>query len=251
MLFRSAGALQISDGSSVWEEVVSTQELERLKVIDPFTFYAQYMQQPQLPGGNLIEEQWFMHYADKQEVMERCSRFFIFADTAMKEKQSADFSVFQLWGYEGNKRAYLLDQIRGKWAFPALVKNCLAFWEESRKTCNVKCIFIEDAVSGTSLIQVLKMQHGIPATPWRAKMFKVDKDDKVSRVQTATGPIYDGSVWLPSVDMHSWVNSFLDEAVAFSLNDSHAHDDQVDAMTMALTTMQAGGYKNATITASA
>jgi hypothetical protein len=50
-------------------------------------------------------------------------------------------------------------------------------------------------------------------------------------------------VWLPDPDQWPWVWEFVDEHSAFTLDDSHAHDDDVDGETMAVSiwTHQGGG----------
>lgn len=187
----------------------------------------------------MIKEEWWQHYADLTEVKKRCRLTFVTADTAMKTKDANDPTVFQLWGVEDDKRLYLLDQVRGRWAFPDLVKHAKAFWG---KHCDLSHgiapvgMFIEDKVSGTSLLQVLEEYTDIKVIPWLPSDFELQGDDKLSRVKAASWSIHEEKVWLPDSSIAPWIVGFIDECTGFQADMSHRHDDQVDAMTMALLT---------------
>ncbi len=192
------------------------------------SFTAQYQQEPKTLGGNLIKESWWRYYASLEEVTKRCTFFFIVADTAYKAKDSNDPSVFQFWGAEGSKRLYLLDQIRGRWEFPDLLEQAKAFYKKHP----VQRFYIEDKASGPSLAQTLRKQQ-IKITLWKPKDYGYP-DDKVGRVKESSWHIHQGVIWLPSNDIHEWVDGFVSEHSAFSNDDTHANDDQVDCETMAV-----------------
>src|SRR3954447_5040122 len=105
----------------------------------------------------------------------------------------------------------LLDLVRGKYAYPELKRVLM---QTSEKYPNAK-ILIEDAGSGTSLIQDLHAE-GVPAQAIQPR------GDKVVRMSAQTARIEDGRVHLP--ESASWLEDFRSEIMAFP---NGRHDDQV------------------------
>ncbi len=235
---------QKEDGTAEWEEAKSAEELNTMKIVDPFTYWTQYQQQPINPSGTVIKKEWWCYYQDREEILKRCDFFLMFADTAMKEKDSADNSVFALWGFEGAKRAYLIDVLKDKWAFPDLVKAAKAFWNKYSDNTHgkaTKCMFIEDKQSGISLIQTLR-DEGIPVMEWLRSDYELESDDKVSGAKAASWLIYGEKVWIPDPDTVPgipWFPSWMDEHTHFAEDMSHDKDDQVDTTIMATLTWKA------------
>lgn len=230
-------------GKATWEETASFDYLTRLKTVDPFAYHALYQQRPVMPGGTIIQETWFNFYASPAEILSRCSILIMTADTAMKEGDANDWSVLQCWGIEGSDRIYLLDQIRGKWQYPDLVAAAKSFWAKWGRNSQVgeklRSMIIEDKVSGTSLIQTLRHETEIHVTPWAPKHVGIKSEDKVSRVKAASWDIHGGSVWLPDPEQNLWVQGFIDECCSFTEDMGHSHDDQVDALAIAVLTWAA------------
>ena len=83
------------------------------------------------------------------------------------------------------------------------------------------CI-VEKKASGQSLIQDMR-RAGLPV-----KEYLPDRD-KVSRVYAASPMIESGRVWLPK--NKRWADDLVTELLQFP---NSAHDDQVDALTMAI-----------------
>jgi predicted phage terminase large subunit-like protein len=187
-------------------------------------FAGQYMQTPMVLGGNIIKEFWFRDY----EVLPKLKYKQIFADTAMKTKRMNDYSVFQCWGMGENGNAYLIDQMRGKWEAPDLIRKCVGFWNKHLNTGNgtLRNIVVEDKASGTGLIQTLRRDHHIPV-----KEIKPDKD-KVARVQDVVGWIEGGYVYIPK--QRAFISDLLYECSIFP---NGKHDDQVDVVAYALYSM--------------
>ncbi|MBL4769497.1 MAG: phage terminase large subunit [Rhodobacteraceae bacterium] len=227
------------DGTAEWEATKSRAELETMKAVDPHTYYTQYQQEPRTPGGSLIKDEWWQYYTDKEEVLGLCDFVMIFADTASKKNPKNDHSVIQVWGFEGGKRAYLLEQKRGKWEFPDLVPEAKSVWDKWSawdSKIPLRGFYIEDKSSGIGLIQTLQ-REGIDARAWVPTDYETDAD-KVARVKDSAYLIYAGKVWLPDPDQrgNAWVSDFVNEASAFTADDSHISDDQVDTMTMGVLT---------------
>jgi predicted phage terminase large subunit-like protein len=177
-------------------------------------FSAQYQQQPVPVGGGMIQWSWFKFYTGKLPAAEETV---ISWDTAMKATELSDYSVGTVWGRFDDRYA-LLDLIRGKYAYPELKRIVM---QTSRKYPNAK-ILIEDAGSGTSLIQDLQSE-GEPVHANRPV------GDKVVRMSAQTARIEEGRVLLP--ESASWLEEFRSEVMAFP---NGRHDDQVDSLAQAL-----------------
>jgi predicted phage terminase large subunit-like protein len=116
---------------------------------------------------------------------------------------------------------YLLDLVRVRLDFPALKRKVIELYDRWAQ-CQKPTILIEDAGSGTSLIQEL-YGHDIPAVSIRAE------GDKVVRMSAQTAKIEAGAVHLPRQAL--WLDDLKSELLAFPLG---LHDDQVDSISQAL-----------------
>jgi predicted phage terminase large subunit-like protein len=143
----------------------------------------------------------------------------IIADTAQKTKEANDYTVIQCWGRVGNK-IYLIDQVRGKFEYSDLKLTFLSFHVKHMNGLNA--VFIEDKVSGTSLIQDLKREIQTP-------VFAVQRNkDKYTRAYDVQGYVQAGHVYLNP--MLSYYTEFISEVISFTADDSHDHDDQCDGL---------------------
>jgi predicted phage terminase large subunit-like protein len=215
---------------SFWPERFPEEMLFQMRAFNPRGFAALYQQEPLIVGGNLIKTQDFRRYSVVPKLKYRT----IYADTAQKTKEHNDYSVLECWGYGEDNNLYLLDLIRGKWEAPELKRKALDFWNKHKADHakgELRHLKIEDAASGTGLIQDLKKSHAIPI------MGIIRIKDKYTRLLDILGYIEAGYVYLP--DNAPFVNDFLTECEAFSADDTHPHDDQVDPMMDAITDMMA------------
>ena len=150
--------------------------------------------------------------------------------------------MFQAWGFDGIRDIYLLDQVRGKWEFPELLDEARRFWRKHRgigpgnvpipgTTIQASRFYIEDKVSGTSLIQTLRREEVI-AREWNVRDYDIP-EDKVSRAKEFSFLMYNGNVHIPARNMYPWVADYIAEHSAFSEDMGHKNDDQVDGSTSA------------------
>lgn len=214
----------------LWDEKHSLSEIEVLKA-DAYTFASQYMQRPVSIEGALFDMGAIKWYAELPPI----NHYRMFADTAQKTGERNDYSVIQLWGKAEQEGGgiYLVDQVRGKWEAPDLEKMALAFWEKHRGK-NVRGLRVEDKVSGTGLIQVLR-RKGVPVTG-----IKREKD-KYTRGLDAAPWIATGMVHLPenaeySIALRSELQIFDGLGTGF--------DDQVDPLMDAIAEMLGVGGVN-------
>lgn len=207
----------------------SVHDLVAMWDSDSYTFLSQYQQDPVALGGNLINVEWLQRISDTLRPPAKYDYRFMTLDTAMTTKSYSDFSVLQLWGYKDGK-IYLLDQRRGKWEAPELEAELLDFEKASRATNQadgiLRKIIIEKKASGIGLIQSVSRVMRTPVEPY------VPDNDKLTRVMSALPQIKAGNVILPESAI--WLNGLLTEIAAFTADDSHVHDDQIDCLTMAV-----------------
>ena len=154
-----------------------------------------------------------------------CWRF-ITCDLAASERESADYTVFQVWAVTPQADMILLDQIRGRMPGPEklpALKGLIARYD-------VSYAGIEKAGFQLDFIQNARWA-GLPVfelTP---------KGDKMGRAIEASVRWEAGQVYLPSNEY--WVSAFIEEVCTF---DHAPHDDQVDALSYAAIEVSRRGF---------
>lgn len=204
--------------------------------ISRHVFASQYQQNPVAIGGNIIRGEWFKTHS----VLPKLKYRKIFADTAQKTAERNDYSVFQCWGLGEDGKLYLTDLIRGKWEAPELKKRAVAFWSKHaaldiEKFGQLRQLMVEDKSSGTGLIQDIKLSNQIPV-----KGIERVKD-KLTRVLDVVSYIEVGLMSVP--EGSDFTSDFISECEAFTADDSHSHDDQIDPMVDAIVDMLSTGNK--------
>lgn len=206
------------NGESQIPETVSTKELLDTQRVNPFAFAAQYQQEPFIMSGNLIKISNFQYFDPEQPP--KWELKVMTCDTAMKSKESNDHSVIQCWG-RSMKRAFLIDQIRGRWSPGELLMNARRFYEKHhRGKSPMSYMAVEEAAAGYNLMMELR-KKGIPAKGL------IRLNDKVSRVKVILPYQEVGMVYLPRGA--SWLAAFELELAQFREDGKSPKDDQVDA----------------------
>ena len=218
------------DGELIWPDHFPSETIPNFKLsLGSYGYAAQMQQSPSPIGGGLIRGENFHRYNIPPIIKYRR----IYGDTAQKTAERHDYSVFQCWGLGVDGKIYLIDQIRGKWEAPELKRRCVDFWVKHKalddKTGALQRMGIEDKASGTGLIQDIKRDNQIPIFPIQRSK------DKYTRVTDILGYIESGYVSIP--DNSPFVSDFVAECEAFTADDSHAHDDQIDPMCDAIVEM--------------
>jgi predicted phage terminase large subunit-like protein len=197
--------------------------LERKRTMASANWEALYQQNPQIPGGMLIHGASFPRYTVLPVLTGRT----IYGDTAQKTAERNDYSVFECWGLGVDHKLYLLDLIRGKWEAPELKRRAIDFWNKHAAMDKVflgglRMLKVEDKSSGTGLIQEIKTDGKIPVQGIERSK------DKYTRWLDVAGYVESGYVLLPADA--PFTSDFLAECEAFTADDSHLFDDQIDPM---------------------
>lgn len=221
------------EGEALFPEHKSLEFLNLIKkTMAPASWESLYQQNPIIIGGEIIKPAWFGRYNILPKILWRS----IYADTAQKTAEANDYSVLECWGLGDDGKMYLIDMIRGKWESHELEQRTIDFWNKHKAITihgTLRALKIEDKASGTGLIQKIKSAVkpaipvlGIPRTK-----------DKLTRVQDVLNYIVAGYVMIPE-NAH-FVSDFVAECEAFTADNSHAHDDQIDPMCDAINDMLA------------
>lgn len=216
---------------ALWPAKHSLAALHAMKKKNAYMFSAQMQQKPSPLGGGLLRGEWFGRYTVLPDITYRK----VYVDTAQKTAQRNDYSVFEEWGYsQATGRIYLIDMIRGKWEAPELKRRAIAFWAKClarQGVGSLRQMRVEDKASGTGLIQEIGAAGAIPIYAQQRNK------DKLIRTMDGAPFIEAGLVMVP--EDAPFTSDFIEENEAFTSDDTHAFDDQIDPMLDAIEDMLA------------
>jgi hypothetical protein len=151
--------------------------LEQLKAeMGSYDFSAQYQQAPVPPGGNMIRWEWFRIVKEPPPLRED-SVIAQSWDTASTTGELADYSVGVTARLDKTGDIFILDIVRGRWAFPDLLREMQKAYDCHRP----RSVLIEDHASGTGLIQTLR-ERRLPVIGIKPK--GDDQVDALSQLMT-------------------------------------------------------------------
>jgi len=217
---------------SIWPEQWSVESLQQTRASMHhimWQWYAQYQQNPTAAEAAIIKRDWIRWWTkDAPPPIDFIVQAF---DTALTTKERSDFSVCHTWGVwhnedDGTQNVILLNKVKGKYEFPELKKMA----HEQYDTWQPDSVIVEAKASGQPLIDEMR----------RSNIFVQDfspgkGQDKIARLNAVADMYASGHVWFPE---NSWASQTVEEILAFPAGE---HDDEVDAMTLALIRVRKGG----------
>jgi predicted phage terminase large subunit-like protein len=213
-------------GEALHPERYDLQSLEQIKTaIGSRDWQALYQQHPVPDGGALFKAEWLKHWS--AATLPTMDRIIESWDMTFKDGAHSDFVVGQVWGKKG-ANYYLLDQVRGRWDFVHTLSMVRLLSQNHPKAWTK---LVEEKANGAAVMSSLHSTVGgfVPIVP---------KESKEARAFAITPLFESGNVYLPPLET-DWVHrDLIPELMQFP---SGAHDDQVDAMTQALSYLKEFG----------
>lgn len=210
-------------GEALWPSHYPVEALEKIRRdVGSRVFQCLYQGNTSAAQGTIFKRDWFRHY---QQPPEKFKRIIQSWDTSFKTGKQNDPSVCFTIG-EAENGFYVLARFKDKIEFPELKRKVAELADAWRP----HEIYIEDAASGQSLVQELKISTSFPIIP-----IKIDRD-KETRASAVTGYFESGRVFFP--EGATWTADLEDELASFP---GGLHDDQVDALSQALNRLRADG----------
>lgn len=185
--------------------------------LGPYSFAAQYLQNPVPIGGGIVKWDWFNQF---DKVPERAHDSWIVQswDTAATIKEHSCYSVCTTWLVQNN-RYYLINVLRRRMEYPELLSSVIT----NATAYNARLIIIENNHGSLPLINTIRNHTTLctaTVTP---------RGDKETRMKAESVAIEAGKVILPTEA--SWLAEFKREIVRFPKS---KHNDQVDSLSQFL-----------------
>lgn len=209
-------------GDVLHSEREGLAELEILRAtMGTNAFNAQYQQMPVPAGGVIFKADWPKEYDPAKLKLREYGGIILQSwDTASKAGETNAWSVCTTALYR-NDLIYVIDQFRARLEMPDLVRKAVELAQRYRP----EHLFVEDKVSGTSLIDFLRAE--LPRHLWPLPC--IPTVDKVTRAEGVSPIVENGRLFLPTEA--PWLGDFKTELFGFP---NVRYMDQVDALTQML-----------------
>lgn len=194
---------------------IDPDEIEQArKQIPALVFRQEYEAEFVQLAGAMFKREMFL-FTDKAPKVSQVSRHW---DLAASTKTQADYSVGAKGGMDKDGNVYVLDIVRGRWEWPALIRV-------------IKDTALSDGPEVTQYIETVGTQKGmmdlLTAEPMLAGIaFRgiSPTQDKITRAQPVLSRAEQGKLFIVR---GAWNGALVDEFCAFP---EVEHDDQVDAV---------------------
>lgn len=169
-------------GDALCPERYSTEMLSQIQAaVGPLVWASLYQQRPVPAEGNLFKTEMF-EFCD---VPEKFDYTFIQADTAYKDKQENDFTVFAAFGVK-NKELYVIDILRERLKSSDIEAPAVAFIKKYSVAYGFRGAYIEPKGHGIYLNQILPRRGLFLPSESTLKEFYSDRHlNKVERANNA------------------------------------------------------------------
>ncbi len=203
--------------------------LMKKRKLGSYSFSALYQQRPTPASGGIFRKEWF------SQVVERAPnglRWFRGYDLAISTRTSADYTAsFRCAFDKATGSLYLADGFRDRLDFSEQLRYVVGRIRDERTTEHG----IEEALHGHALIQELWREEKI-----RGAVFRGIKPtgDKLTRALSWANRAEAGKIILVR---GAWIGDFIDEISVFPHG---KHDDQIDAVSIAVQMMESRKLKS-------
>lgn len=231
-------AMGRNPGEALWPERFPLNALEAIRADrEPRSWAGLFQCRPVAVGGEFFKQKWLRYWkldgtdailTDGTKLPLDELRTFCTVDLAVSTRDTSDYSVIATWGVHKVRRSeiLLLDVIRERMEGPQMIprmRNAAERW-------GADVVYVEKTSYHLTLIQQARKEGML------VRELKADRDKK-ERAIPATVAMEGGQVYLRAGAR--WLAEFEDELLAFP--DSSTHDDQVDVLCLAPSTLIATG----------
>ena len=218
---RSDDPLNREEGEALCPERYTREALLRIKrKLGAYSFAAMYQQRPMPREGGMFKREWFTKIIDKHpDGLKWCRGY----DLAVSMKTSADYTASFRCAKDKEGNLYIADGFRKRIEFPEQRRFAIERMTAERDTNHG----IELALHGKALMQELRRESRLFGAAFCG--VKVD-NDKHTRALSWANLAEEGKVYLVK---GAWIDDFLDEVCRFT-GKGDKHDDQVDAVSLAV-----------------
>lgn len=225
----NADPLGRDDGEALCPERYDRDALLRIKKkIGSYAFAALYQQSPVPRDGGLFKRKWFSRIVDQAPEGLRWHRAY---DLAVSTKTSADYTASFRCAKDKEGNLYITDGFRGRIEFPEQRAYVIERMKAEKNTAHA----IEEALHGKAFVQELRRDLKLSGVPLNS--VRVDRD-KFTRALAWANTAEAGKVVMVR---GPWIDDFLEEACLFP---NAPHDDQVDAVSLAVQMIGNGDKKS-------
>lgn len=210
-------------GEALCPERYDRNALLRLKTkLGAYSFSALYQQRPTPREGALFKLDWF-----KNSIIDAAPpnlRWVRGYDLAVETKTQNDYTASFRVAFDAGGNMYIADGFRGKLEAPEQRKYMLERFHSEPGTEHA----ITKAIHGAAFVQELRR---LPAARGVAFKAVTEKGDKFTRALAWANRAEEGRVFLVR---GGWIEAFLAELMAFTGTGRDKHDDQIDAVSVAV-----------------
>ncbi len=211
-------------GAALCPSRYSLSALERTrKKLGAYSFAALYQQDPVPATGGIFKRAWFKNVVDAAPPNLQWKRGY---DLAISTRTSADYTASFRCAYDRDGSLYIADGFRKRMEYPDQRRYII---ERMRSEAGTEhCV--EAALHGKALVQDLRSDPTLRRFPF--KEVRVDAD-KLTRALAWLNLAEAGKLYLVR---GPWIDDFINEVCRFP---SAQHDDQVDAVSLAVSMLTA------------
>jgi predicted phage terminase large subunit-like protein len=209
-------------GEALCPDRYDVSALRRIeKKLGSYSFAALYQQNPVPLEGGIFKRAWFSRLVEKAP---EDLKWFRGYDLAVSTRTTADHTSSVRCGMDAQGNIYIADGFRARIEYPEQRRYVIERMQEEKDTSHG----VESALHGQALVQDILRE---------AKLFRV----ALRAIRTDTDKVTRSLLWAAKAEAGKvilvrgpWIEDFIEEVCSFP---NGAHDDQIDAMSLAFRMM--------------